>query len=131
MHLTLWHADANSDGSRAEDYGASLSAAWFVDNAWMPFIRAGWSKGTAALYNRSVSAGLGYFAQSTDLAGIGLNWAEARGIAGSQATLETFYRFSISPGFQITPSVQFIDNPLLNPGQSSVTVLGLRMRVVF
>ena len=131
VHLTLWHADAASDGSRAEDYGASFSAAWFVDNAWMPFFRAGWSKGTAALYNRSVSAGLGYFARNTDLAGIGLNWAEARGIAGSQATLEAFYRFSISPGFQITPSVQFIDNPLLNPGQSSVTVLGLRMRVVF
>ena len=74
---------------------------------------------------------MGYFARNTNLAGISLDWAEARGIAGSQATLEAFYRFSISPGFQITPSVQFIDNPLLNPGQSSVTVLGLRMRMVF
>ncbi len=41
VHLTLWHADAASDGSRAEDYGASFSAAWFVDNVWMPFFRAG------------------------------------------------------------------------------------------
>lgn len=131
IHLTLWHGDAASDGSRAEDYGASFSAAWFIDNKWMPFLRAGASKGTAALFERSVSAGVGYYARNTDLAGIGLNWAEANGIPGSQATMEMFYRFSISPGLQITPSLQFIDNPLLNPAQSSITLLGLRVRMIF
>ncbi len=131
VHLTLWHADAADDGSRAEDYGAAFSAAWFVDNKWMPFFRAGASKGTAALYDRSVSAGVGYYGRNTDLAGLGLNWAEARGISGNQFTLEAFYRFSISPGLQITPSVQFISNPLLNPDQDSTTLLGLRTRIVF
>ena len=131
IHLTLWHADAADDGSRPEDYGAAFSAAWFVDNKWMPFFRAGASKGTAALYDRSVSAGLGYYGRNTDLAGLGLNWAEARGIDGDQFTLETFYRFSISPGLQITPSVQFISNPLLNPNQDSITLLSLRTRIVF
>lgn len=131
VHLTLWHSDAADDGSRAEDYGAAFSAAWFVDNKWMPFFRAGTSKGTAALYENSVSVGLGYYGRNTDLAGIGLNWAEANGIPGSQYTMEAFYRFSISPGLQITPSIQFIDNPLLNPGQSSITLFGLRARVVF
>lgn len=131
VHLTLWHADAASDGSRAEDYGAAFSAAWFIDNQWMPFVRAGTSKGTAALYENSVSVGLGYYSRNTDLAGIGLNWAEARGVPGSQNTIEAFYRFSISPNFQITPSIQYIDNPLLNPGQSSVTLFGLRARIVF
>lgn len=131
IHLTLWHGDAASDGSRAEDYGAVFSAAWFFENKWMPFLRAGASKGTAALYNRSVSAGIGHFARNTDLAGVGLNWAEANGISGSQTTMELFYRFSISQGLQITPSLQFIHNPLLNPGQSSITLLGLRARIVF
>ncbi|WP_171179388.1 carbohydrate porin [Ruegeria sp. HKCCA4633] len=131
VHLTLWHADAADDGSRAEDYGAAFSAAWFVDNKWMPFFRAGASKGTAALYDRSISVGLGYYGRNTDLAGLGLNWAEARGIDGTQFTLEAFYRFSISPGFQITPSVQFISNPLLNPTQDSITLFGLRTRIVF
>lgn len=131
VHLTLWHADAADDGSRPEDYGAVFSAAWFADNKWMPFVRAGASKGTAALYDRSVSTGLGYYGRNTDLAGLGLNWAEARGIDGDQFTLEAFYRFSISPGLQITPSVQFIDNPLLNPSQSSITLIGLRTRLVF
>ncbi|NOD92880.1 porin [Ruegeria sp. HKCCD4884] len=131
IHLTFWHADAADDGSRAEDYGAAFSAAWFVDNKWMPFFRAGASKGTAALYDRSISSGLGYYGRNTDLAGVGLNWAEARGIDGTQFTLEAFYRFSISPGLQITPSVQFISNPLLNPTQDSITLFGLRTRIVF
>lgn len=131
IHLTFWHGDAATDGSRAEDYGASMSAAWFIDTQWMPFLRVGASKGTAALYNRSVSAGLGYYGRNTDLAAIGLNWAEANGIPGRQTTLEMFYRLSISPGFQITPSVQFIDNPLLNPAQSSITLIGLRARMIF
>jgi len=131
IHLTIWHGDAATDGSRAEDYGASFSTAWFIDNKWMPFLRAGASKGTAALYERSVSAGVGYYARNTDLAGVGLNWAEANGVPGSQATMEMFYRFSLSPGLQITPSIQIIDNPLSNPAQSSITLLGLRARMVF
>ncbi|WP_170336427.1 carbohydrate porin [Ruegeria arenilitoris] len=131
VHLTLWHADAADDGSRPEDYGGAFSAAWFVDNKWMPFIRAGAAKGTAALYQRSVSAGLGYYGRNTDLAGLGLNWAEARGVDGDQFTLEAFYRFSISPGLQITPSVQLISNPLLNPDQDSIALFGLRTRIVF
>ncbi len=131
VHLTLWHADAAEDGSRAEDYGAAFSAAWFVGNTWMPFFRAGASKGTAALYDRSVSTGIGYYGRNTDLAGLGLNWAEARGIDGDQFTLEAFYRFSISPGLQITPSAQFISNPLLNPDQDSIALFSLRTRIVF
>jgi len=97
----------------------------------MPFFRAGASKGTAALYDRSISAGVGYYGRKTDLAGLGLNWAEARGIDGDQFTLEAFYRFSISPGLQITPSLQFISNPLLNPNQDSITLFSLRTRIVF
>ncbi|MFA3917765.1 carbohydrate porin [Ruegeria hyattellae] len=131
IHLTIWHADAAEDGSRPEDYGAAFSAAWFVDNQWMPFFRAGASKGTAALYERSVSAGVGYYGRNTDLAGLGLNWANARGIDGDQFTLEAFYRFSVSPGLQITPSVQYIVDPLLDPTQSSVALIGLRTRIVF
>lgn len=131
VHLTFWHADAADEGSRAEDYGVAFSAAWFMDNQWMPFFRAGASKGTAALYKKSVSAGIGYYGRNTDLAGLAMNWAEASGIPGSQTTLEAFYRFSVSPGLQITPSIQFVDDPLLDPNQSSITVLGLRARVVF
>ncbi|MEP2783494.1 MAG: carbohydrate porin [Pseudoruegeria sp.] len=130
IHLTLWHSDELDDGT-PEDYGASFSSAWFIDNTWMPFLRAGISQGTVALHEKSVSAGLGYFRRNTDLAGIGLNWAEAKDTPGSQRTIEAFYRFSLSPGLQITPSIQYIDNPLDNASQSSITLVGLRLRSVF
>lgn len=131
IHLTVWQSDAAKDGSRAEDKGAAFSAAWFIDNAWMPFLRAGVAEGTAALYERSLSTGLGWYRRNTDLAGIGFNWAEAKDIDETQFTTEAFYRFNISRDFQITPSIQYISDPLLNPGQKDLTILGLRARIVF
>lgn len=131
IHLTFWQSDEAEDGSRAEDKGATFSAAWFIDNTWMPFLRAGVAEGTAALYERSLSTGLGWYRRNTDLAGIGLNWAEAKDIDETQFTTEVFYRFNISPDFQITPSIQFISNPLLDPGSDDLTILGLRARIVF
>lgn len=131
VHLTFWQADEAEDGSRAEDKGVAFSAAWFIDNTWMPFVRAGQSEGTAALYERSLSTGLGWHRRNTDLAGLGLNWAEAIGFDDTQFTTEAFYRFNISPDFQITPSVQYIRDPLLDPGSDDMTILGLRARIVF
>ncbi|WP_160116512.1 hypothetical protein [Ruegeria sp. AU67] len=44
--------------------------------------------------------------------------------------LEAFYRFSISPGPQTTPSFQFIEDQMLNLAQSSVSLIDLRARIV-
>lgn len=131
VHLTFWQSDDSDDGSRAEDKGATFSASWFLANTWMPFLRAGVSDGTAALYNRSLSTGLGWYRRNQDLAAIGLNWAEAKGFDDQQFTAEAFYRFNISPDFQITPSIQFIESPLLNSGSDDLTIFGLRARIVF
>ena len=86
---------------------------------------------SAALYERSLSTGLGYYARNNDLAGIGLNWADAKGFSDTQFTTEAFYRFNISPDFQITPSIQYTRDPLLDPGSDDLTILGLRARIVF
>ena len=72
-----------------------------------------------------------WYGRNTDAAGVGLNWAEANGIVGTQFTSEAFYRVTIGSGLQITPSVQYISNPLVDPSQGSITILGLRMRIVF
>ncbi|WP_412555627.1 carbohydrate porin [Shimia sp. MIT1388] len=131
VHLTLWHIDTDASKNRAEDYGASFSAAWFVDNTWLPFLRAGVADQGTGLYKRSLSTGLAYYGRNTDAAGVGLNWAESATSTQTQFTAELFYRFSLSSGLQITPSIQVIDNPLDNPGLGTVTVLGLRTRLVF
>ena len=131
VHLTLWQSDESEELGRAEDHGATLSAAWFLDNSWMPFIRYGVSEGTAALYERSLSTGIGWYGRNTDVAGLGLNWAEAKGFDETQFTAEAFYRFSISPGLQITPSIQYIADPLLTPDGTDLTLFGLRVRILF
>lgn len=130
IHLTVWHSDKADDGSRKEDWGVAGSAAWFFDNRWMPFLRAGFSQGKAALYKKTVSAGLGLYTRNTDLAGIGLNWSDpGSAFAKDQYTAEFFYRFTVSPSLAITPSVQVIANPALNPDQDSLAIFGLRGRI--
>ena len=131
IHFTFWHADEADDGSLLEDYGATFSAAWFLENKWMPFYRAGKSDGRAALYEKLVLAGLGYFARNTDLAAIGFNSAESDGISGDQKSIEACYRFSLSSNLQITPFILHITDPLLNSSASSLTLCGLRARIVF
>lgn len=130
IHLTYWHRDATKDG-QPSDSGVNLSAAWFFDNTWMPFLRAGKSEGTTSLMEKSVAVGLGYYGRKTDLAGIALEWGQAPGGSETQRTVEAFYRFSVSPNLQITPSIQFIDNPLAGSSASSITIFGLRGRIVF
>jgi len=85
----------------------------------------------SGLYKCSLSTGLAYYGRKTDAAGLGLNWAESATSTQTQFTAELFYRFSLSSGLQITPSIQVIDNPLDSPGLGTVTVLGLRTRLVF
>ncbi|MEM1129651.1 MAG: carbohydrate porin [Pseudomonadota bacterium] len=131
IHVTLWQSDADGDGTRKGDRGAAFSAAWFFGNQWMPFVRYGVSDGDAALYEQSLSTGLGWYGRNTDLAGVGLNWAKAKGFDDTQFTAEAFYRFSVSPALQITPSVQFISDPLLTDSDENIAIFGLRGRVLF
>ncbi len=127
VHLTVWQSDGAKDGSRKDDWGVAGSASWFFDNRWMPFLRAGFSQGKAALYKKTVSAGLGLYTRETDLFGVGLNWSDpGDAFDKDQYTAEIFYRFTVSPSLAITPSVQLIANPALNPDEDSLAIFGLR-----
>lgn len=130
IHLTFWQSDGAGDGSRRDDWGVAGSASWFFDNRWMPFLRAGFSQGEAALYKTTVSAGLGLYTRQTDLFGIGLNWSDpGDAFDEDQYTAEAFYRLAVSPNLAITPSVQLIANPALNPAEDSLAIFGIRGRI--
>ena len=62
--------------------------------------------------------------------GVGINWSEVDG-SDDQYTSEIFYLIQVASSFEITPDIQWIKNPALNPDESSITVLGLRARAVF
>jgi porin len=130
IHFTAWHADERTAAGVPEDWGLALSASWFFDNEWMPFLRAGWSDGDAALMSRNVAAGLGYLARNRDLIGVGLAWERPGASAlDDQYTAEFFYRFQLFQNFALTPDIQLIAEPALNPNEDVIVVLGLRARL--
>lgn len=85
-----------------------------------------------------VTAGLGiYYGETNELFGVGLSYGEASEdpVGGfgvnldPQYTGEIFYRFQLSQHLAITPDLQIIVDPVLNPGESSVIVAGVRVRL--
>jgi carbohydrate-selective porin OprB len=101
----------------------------------MPFLHASYVGEGGALYDRSVSAGPGYYRQlRKELAGFSLNWSRpSEGGFGpglpDQYTAELFYRFQLSDRVAITPDIRFIKDPALNPDENQIWVLGLQVRV--
>ena len=137
IHLTAWHADARGDVQKPEGWGMAFSFCRLFDETWEPFLRAGFSDGGGAMWERSLSVGTGYyFSDSSSVFGLGLNWSrpsvEAFGQdLNDQYTAELFYRFQLLKMVSITPDLQVLLDPALNPDQQTVTVFGLRGRITF
>lgn len=111
-----------------------MSVAWTINNTWLPFLRAVYAEGGGAIYDRSVSVGLGYLTSQRDLIGLGLNCARPQGLpagakTGGQFTLETFYRNHVSEEFAVTADVQLINNPAPNPNKDTIGYFGMRARL--
>jgi len=137
-HLTIWQADARETADVPEGWGAAFSFNKKINDRWQPFARAGYSDGGGgSQLERSLSAGVGYFPHSrSDTLGIGLNWGRpASGTYGDdlddQYTAEVYYRLQLFQHTTITPDVQYLVNPALNPEEDNIWVFGLRARVVF
>ena len=140
IHFVYWESDeqAKSTGE-SKGSGWTFSYARFIDDKYMPFLRIGDSDGGGgALLQKMVSAGLGiYFNESKELFGAAISYAEASedpvGGFGTnldpQTTAEIFYRFQLSQHLAITPDLQVIKDPVLNPNESSVVIAGVRARL--
>jgi porin len=138
-HLTLWHSDERKETGTPSGQGAIFSFTHYIGEKWMPFFRAGYAKDGASFLEHSVSAGFAYQpnpigASSGNLLGVGLNWGKAneavygRGL-DDQNAFELFYRLQLTQAFAITPDIQYLRNPALNPDESSIWVFGLRLRL--
>jgi len=140
IHFVYWESDeqTNSTGE-SKGSGWTFSYAKFIDDKYMPFLRIGDSDGGGgALLEKMVTAGLGiYYGETNELFGVGLSYGEASedpvggfGInLDPQYTGEIFYRFQLSSHLAITPDLQIIVDPVLNPGESSIIVAGVRVRL--
>lgn len=131
IHLTFWHVDKREKAQTPDDWGLAFSATKFINDTWMPFLRVGYSDDEAALLEGMVSTGIGrYFAEQRDLLGFGVSWGKpsADGL-DDQYTAELFYRLQVAQNLAITPDVQLIIDPALNPEEDTIWVFGLRARL--
>jgi porin len=134
-HITIWHADAREEVGVPDGWGWNFSWSRFVDDTWMPFVRAGYADDGGSLLEGSLTVGVGYYAaRRSDLFGAALNWGEPNQSTFSpglddQLSTEIFYRLQLSENFAVTPNVQYIIDPALNPNEDSIYILGIRARL--
>lgn len=132
VHAITWHVDGREDLGTESAQGVALAANWTFDDKWMPFLRAGWSEGSTPIYNKSATIGLRRtFKYRSDTAGIGFNWGELSGDLGEQTTVEAFWNIQFAQNLAITPSVQYLGDPALNPEDDNIWIASLRMRLTY
>jgi porin len=137
VHLTLWHADERVAAVTPDGWGANISWSRSINDHWMPFIRTGYADDGGAILEKTISAGFGYqTVPGGNQLGVAFNWGEPmESTWGSglkdQKTLEVFYRIQLWKELAITPDLQYIKNPALNPTEDSLWVFGLRARLAF
>jgi porin len=108
-----------------------------VGERWLAFLRVGYGDGGGALLERSISTGVAHRGGGRRGAfGLGVNWGRPNhdlfgADARDQYTLEAYYRLQLGTHTSITPDIQVVKDPALDPGQDVVWVVGLRARVFF
>ena len=135
IHVTFWHADERQAAGVPDGWGLNASAAIFVQDRWLPFLRGGYAKDGGSLLETSVSTGLGYLTgPGAHVLGFGLNWGKPNESTfapnlDDQFAIEAFARIQVANQVAITPDIQFIVNPALNPDASSLWLFGVRGRL--
>jgi porin len=131
VQLTFWQVDEREEAGVEGGHGVAFAASARIDQ-WRPFLRAGYAKDAGTFLDRAISVGVGYDArQGKDLAGLGVGWGRAPDNSRDQYTMEAFYRFDPNDFLQITPSVQYVVNPVNDPTTDDIMVIGLRARMAF
>jgi porin len=134
-HVAFWHADERSEAGEPSGWGLNGSFSRYLDGGWLPFVRGGYAKDGGSLLQKSLSVGCGYQpVPAGSLLGVGLNWGEPNeDTFGSglrdQYTAEVFYRWQVTPRFAVTPDLQLLENPALDPDEDRIWVVGLRLRM--
>ena len=129
IHLTLWHADESEVQGSDDGWGATVSASRLFGK-WLPFLRGGYSEDAETLFEKSVSAGVGYLGLlgAKNTLGLATNWSDVKG-GDDQWMTEAYYLWTVIPSIEVTFNFQWIANPGLNPGNDNMTVAGLRARL--
>jgi porin len=129
VHVMVWQVDERPDAGIASSDGVVIGANWTWNEEYMLFSKIGLSDSpnAAQFAEKSYTLGGLYRARhQADLLGLAINYSEMNG-GGEQTVTELFYRLQLAQNFAITPSIQFIQDPVGN--NEDVNVFGLRMRL--
>jgi len=137
VRLQVWYQESRRSAGTPSSHGATFAASRLFHDFWMPFVLGGVSDGDATLFDADVVAGVG-FAFNTrhraarDVLALAVGWGNpSNSRLQEQYTSELFYRFQLVERLALTPSVQYIINPVANPDRTGVWVLGMRTRLTF
>lgn len=139
LHLMLWHADERESLGAKSGWGAVVSLTRSFGERWIAFARAGYANRGAGLLERSVSVGGSYALSGTSNApgsqvGFAANWGRPNDALfgpglDDQYGLEGYLRLQVTRELAVTPSVQLLVDPALDPDTSTTWVFGLRTRL--
>lgn len=136
-HLTFWQKDAQTAANIPSGWGVNFSASRYLNDNLMPFLRGGFTDDAGSLLEASISGGIGYQTAAFDgLLGAAANWGRPNEDTfgpdlDDQFALEVFYRASAGKHTALTFDVQYIQDPAINPAESSIWMFNLRARVAF
>lgn len=142
VHLTAWHSDQReASGVLKDGWGLVLSYSDKIDDHWLMFARAGYSEDGGGLLQKAVSLGFAYQpnpigAVPGSQLGFGINWGQPNStLFGSglrdQYAIESYFRLQVTREIAITPMIQVLFNPALNPRSDTIEVYGVRTRIAF
>lgn len=136
-HFSLWQIDESAANGTPDGWGAIASVSTLLDDNWLAFLRTAYADGGGGILEASISTGFGYQnLPGGNLLGAGLNWGRPSSRTfgrdlDDQWTGEVFYRVQLAENIQITPSVQLLGRPALNPTEDFIAIFGLRARATF
>ena len=138
VHLTLWHVDEREEAGAPDGWGANVSWSKYIDNRYLPFVRAGYTDDSGSILEKTVSVGVGYQPDPStsvpgDLLGVAFNWGEVNELSfgpglDDQYTFEIFYRWQFTDEIALTADYQYLKDPALNPDEDSIHVWSIRGR---
>lgn len=135
VHASLWHQDERDDAGIDDGWGIAVSAVQRFGR-FTPFVRYGYTDSSAngpTPIKHMANAGVvidGIFGQDKDRFGVGYTWSDpADRSLDDQGMIDAYYRVQITPEIQIGPVLEVIFDPVRNPDEDTIFVLGFRFRI--
>ena len=140
-HITLWHADRQSDikGS-PENMGVTISLLYNFREIVIPFLR--YTHASPILKPNNADPSItnllamgvilpNFLGKVHNLVGLGFSYGSFSNKQPDQYVLEGFYRLQLTPSIQLSPDLQLIFNSNNTNKRNPVLVFGARARIAF